>query len=384
MLSGIAPEIYGTGHARRAPIIREILSHCDLRLVPITDPPDQFWNGQGKSFLSEIAHSVSPALVVLDARDLDPSPLLQYCSVLAVDNQSRHRKKLALRSSDSSSSPAHSSGADAYSSATGWPEIFGGGSLRKKSLYLANDGFPIIYYDTLLPGCNLKTSVRRYLGPPTQPGLQRSSAGKSPMRNSPPRKKGLVFYAGSAGFIADSRLNTLDRVFYQVFGDSYMRIGGSEPSVAIHHRARLDGAAYGALLEEAEFFLGYYGLSLYQAAAAGCAVWGLMPGHAYHDDLICKWSIQGGGPVLHAGPELDLPLNPGRTSLSRGAAPRGASPEGASTTNILRATESEIKALKQLGSGWKETGDSAFDGAFAFRAALRALKRALPARKPGQ
>lgn len=297
LLTGTAPDIYGTGHAARIPSIRDITSACLTEVHSVACEPDDYWkSADGQSVLQLLrnrfkihGNPLSRDLVILDARDLDPSPLLPFASVLALDN--RHPFRMTLESCRAGRPPP-----------------------SRKTEELIH---PCLFYDTLLhKGISLERSVRRYLGP-IPPGVPQETlpdshrdAGKGLHQDSGPashREAGpglpqasgsvshrgplrVVFYAGPPGFLSADLIRAMDE--WNHHSDvEFFRIGGQD--------RRLPWWQLVELLHGSDLFIGYYGLTMYQAAACGCLVWGLKTGHGYHDDLLSLWH-QGGGPVLEA------------------------------------------------------------------------------------
>ena len=332
LLTGTAPEIYGTGHARRMPVLRQILPGCNLSIHPVMSPPREFWkHSDGQSLLKTIEQSASgpgEELVIVDARDLDPSPLLPYVSVLALDNQSELRKD---------------------------PKVHYKNRTRTR-LPLLCAAHPCLFYDTLLhEGLSLEGSVRRYLGPSVQEGtveeVRFDLQDRPSVSGSGPA---MVFYAGPPGFLSDTLVHSLDEYLSEAFGGQYIRVGGSDaPS--------LPSAEFQTLLNHSRFFLGYYGLSLYRAAASGCKTWGLLCGHPYHDDLILQWSSQSGGPLLGQGlaPE------------SRGEVGVFLAPDGENRSDSVK----RIQKMASSDLGWTVPAGSLQRGRANFLGALRALRR---------
>ncbi|MCB1137939.1 MAG: hypothetical protein KDK23_04250 [Leptospiraceae bacterium] len=329
MLTGTAPEIYGTGHARRMPTVRDILPRCQLSVRSVLNRPEEFWDsGEGQSFLTNIQESTSQPgeeLVVLDARDLDPSPLLPFVSVLALDNQSEARKKCQS-------------------------EYF-----RQMPLLCAQR--PCLFYDTLLhKGLSLATSVRRYLGPNSPASAATPVSNLRSASNDFGSTPDMLFYAGPPGFLSDALIRSLDEWLNEAFAGRYVRVGGKDvPALPFQE--------FQDLLHSARFFLGYYGLSLYLAAASGCKTWGLLSGKPYHDDLILQWSSQSGAPFLGVDlrPETQSEDGPGNLlSLS---------------SDKPSASVQRIKGLAEAREGWRLPAGSLQQGRHSFLCAFRAVQR---------
>ncbi|HBS03897.1 MAG TPA: hypothetical protein DEA96_02955 [Leptospiraceae bacterium] len=282
LLTGTAPEYYGTGHTSRAEHIQSALSEYSFHFHSIVSRPEEFWEGEGRTILASIVDSMqtSPGIIILDARDIDPSPLQSLAPVLALDNSHRTAR------SDKASKAGSIDSADL--------------AKRRNSISMDRT-FPCLYYNLLLPGCDLETSVRRYLGPrPVDaPGNSDSFPGPGNAGSSLdiPSTTDVLVYAGSPGFLSKDLLKRMDATL-QGASSGYMRIGGTEPEVDIRYRKRMELPEFFRTLASCRIFIGYYGLSLYQAAASGCRVWGFATGHAYHDELIHSWAMQSGAPVL--------------------------------------------------------------------------------------
>lgn len=358
LLSGTAPEIYGSGHLARSSYIQTALSDFRIDLISVLSAPEEFWQKEGADFLCRLQTNASggSSIVLMDARDLDPAPILPFAPVLALDNFSSHRTSRSQQESGLSR-VVHSSG--------------------------SGKNYPCYYYDVLLPGCNLESSVRRYLGPAgiqtTDSAIKQAvkidSAGNGPesiaaSSRAEARPVEMLFYAGAPGFISPVLLETLDRLFQTSFR-SYIRVGGTAPMTGIDYRQRLTDSQFHTLLHSADFFLGYYGLSLYQAAASGCFVWGLLIDQKYHDSLIRSWSEQGGGPILRSVAET----NP---ATGQNSGPRiEIWQESESSKRRHGAHRHALSDLIQAQQGWTLPSGSLLEGQTCLRAALRSLLRAI-------
>ena len=330
LLSGTAPEYYGTGHQARSSVIQRALAPSSIQLHPIVSSPEDFWKDQGPGLLEELTVRMTenPGIILLDARDIDPAPFQKVAPVLTLDNLNfkaveEIRRNLALK-------PARDFDSE--------------DNMRSARFSFIAKAFPCLYYHLLLPGCDLKTSVRRYLGPMPlnqSPG-EDSKAGE--VKGT--RMTELLFYAGGPGFISEELIHRLDSLF-QPLGEAYMRVGGFSPKARIPYLQRMEAHQFADLLANSKMFLGYYGLSLYQAAASGCKVRGLITGHPYHDRLIRSWAQQSGAALLDAW-EADSLAN----------------------------WEVDSLADRERGPDWTLQPDALNRGPSCLRAALRALLKA--------
>ena len=269
LLSGTAPEFYGTGHAMRAPtLISWLQNRSSLPVVRIQIPiaAEGFYQSP---FARKTLESIraEPGLIVIDARDLKPEGFSSIAPTLLLDNRNAMRP----------SRP--------------------GGQSRTVDF---SQRFPIFYYDTLMhPQTLLRLCSERYLGmPPSIAGARDSQLEKD--------VPGVLFYAGPPGFLDAAELANIDGLFAAISGISYRRIGGTVSSNNSDQRSEVSGAGPGRLdlvefrqeLQKNRFYLGYPGVSMIEAALLGCRVWGLRTGHAYHDWILDWWAAQTGAPIL--------------------------------------------------------------------------------------
>jgi len=333
LLSGTAPEIYGTGHRSRIPVLISVLqsfSRSSVELIEVTETPDRFLDlasegtGSSQSYLKgpgPAGSNSQPDLFVVDARDLDCRWIQQFGPVLALDNNGPSGSRANVDEVPSAD-PA------------GLAEPAEPATIRSHC-------FPCLHYDTLLSSdLSLHRSVIRYLGPVPEP-IPAMGTGDS----SDTGRRGLLFYAGATDFLDPGQVWALDSQCTESFPEGYLRVGGPEPSASQgpqEYVDRLSPKQYLGAMRDHAFFLSYFNLSLYQAAASGCRVWGLSGGSAYHQSLIEKWRSQSGGPAV--GKNLqEIPLWKAERrgwTLSAGALDQG-------PQRLRRA----VQMLRQISSG---------------------------------